>query len=122
VCLALALPLLTAGAAQAISGYSSATPAVAAQYPDSSSSQLGPKPVFSDLGQAITRRRKILRNPQVRAQVQAEDKMIAKQTTHAIATTAGLAPSQSGSIVLLIAGVGVVALGVILRWRRGTQN
>ena len=124
VCLAVALPLMTAGPALAISGYGSNTPAVAAQYPDSSASQLGPKPVISDLGQAITRTRKILRNPnpKVRAHVRAENQVIARKTMQAIATAAGLAPPQSGSIALLIAGVGVVALGVVLRWRRGTQN
>jgi hypothetical protein len=121
VCLAVALPLMTASGALALSGYGSDTPAVAAQYPDSSASQLGPKPVFSNLGQAITHTRKILRNPQVRAHVQAEDEVIARKTTHAITTTAGLTPPQSGSIALLIAGAVVVALGVLLRWRRGTQ-
>ena len=122
VCLAVALPLFTAGAAQALSGYGSDTPAVAAQYPDSSASQLAPKPAFSNLGQAITHTRKILRNPQVRAQMAGEDAVIAQKATRAIATTAGLAPSQSGSIALLIAGVGVVALGLVLRWRRGPQT
>ena len=134
VCLATALPLLAAGAAHAISGYGSDTPAVAAQYPDSSASQLGPTPVLSDLGQAITRspgggllatgtrKEVVLRDPKVRAQVRAEGTVIARKTTHAIATTAGLNPPQSGSIVLLIAGGGVVALGVFLRWRRGTQS
>jgi hypothetical protein len=115
---------MTAGPALAISGYASNTPAVAAQYPDSSASQLGPKPVISDLGQAITRTRKMLRDPdpKVRAHVRAENQVIVRKTTQAIATAAGLAPPQSGSIALLIAGVGVVALGVVLRWRRGTQN
>ena len=121
VCLAAAVPLMTAGAAQALSGYSSDTPAVAAQYPDSDASQLGPKPVFSNLGQAITHTRKILRNPQVRARVRDEDAVIARKTIHAIETTAGLTPPQSGSIALLTAGVGVVALGIFLRWRRGTE-
>jgi hypothetical protein len=113
---------MTAGAAQALSGYSSDTPAVAAQYPDSSASQLGPTPAFSDLDQAITRTRKILRDPQVRAKVRAEDAVIARKTTHAIASTAGLGAPQSGSIALLIAGMGVVALGIFLRWRRGTEH
>ena len=122
VCLAIALPLMTASAALAISGYSSDTPAVAAQYPDSSASQLGPTPVFSDLGQAIASTRKIMQDPRVRAQVRAADEVIAQKTRHAITTTAGLAPPQSGSIALLIAGMGVVALGIFLRWRRGTQN
>ena len=121
VCLAVALLLMTAGAARAISGYGSDTPAVAAQYPDSRAGHLGPKPAFSSLGQAITRTRKMLRDPQVSAQVKAADKVIARETTQAIATSAGLAPLQSSSIALLIAGVGVVALGVFLRWRRGTQ-
>ena len=122
VCLAVALPLFTASAAHALSGYGSNAPAVVAQYPDSSASQLAPKPAVSNLGQAIARKRAVLRDPRVRAQVADQDAVIAQKATRAIATTAGLAPSQSGSIALLIAGVGVVALGLLLRWRRGLQN
>lgn len=122
VCLAVALHLTTADTALAISGYGSNAPAVAAQYPDSGASALGPTPTVSTLGTAITRTRKMLRDPRVRAQVRIADAVIARKTTSAIATAAGLAPPQSGSIALLIAGVGVVGLGVVLRWRRGTQN
>jgi hypothetical protein len=121
-CLAVALLLATAGAARAISGYSTGGPAVAAQYPDSGTlRQSGPKPVFSDLGEVTVHIRTMLRNstPEARRQVRAKERSIVRKTTHAIATAAGLDPSQSGSIALLAAAMGVIVIGGFLRWRRG---
>lgn len=123
VCLAVALLVMTAGNALAISGYSSNSPAVAAQYPDSSTLRhLGTKPVFSDLDDVVAHTRRLLRNPKVAAQVRAKERVIARKTTHAIATAAGLEPPQSGSIALLVAGMGVITLGGFLRWRRGAAE
>jgi hypothetical protein len=119
-CLAVGLLLMTPGAAHGISGYSSNVPAVAAQYPDSPAlSPLTPQPVVSNLAQVTVRTRKTLRSPKVKAQVRTKERVIARKTTHAIATAAGLGAPQSGSIALLVAGIGVVALGAFLRWRRG---
>lgn len=123
LCLAGAPLLMAPGDALAISGYSSNTPAVAAQYPDSNELRsVGPKPVFSDLDAVIAHTRALLRNPKVRAQVRAKERVIARKTTHAIATAAGLEPPQSGSIALLVAGMGVITLGSFLRWRRGVAE
>lgn len=111
------LLLVTSGLALGISGFAANEPAVDAQYPDAVGAKLGPKPVVSNLVDidrvTVQAKRK---DP---ARWHAIQREIVRKTTRALTTAAGLAPRETGSIVLLIAGMAVMLAGIFLRWRRG---
>ncbi len=120
VCLAVGLLLVTSGLALGISGFAANEPAVDAQYPDAVGAKLGPKSVVSSLVDidrvTVQAKRK---DP---ARWHAIQREIIRKTTRALTSAAGLAPRETGSIVLLIAGIAVILVGVILRWRRGVTE
>jgi hypothetical protein len=119
VCLAIFLPLMAAGPAEALSGYATDQPAVNAQYPDlfTGGSQGGGDAdgTLRSL-MAMSRRASSPKAAARRRQVQ---RRINRQARGALSSAAGLTPTQSGSLVLLIGAALVMSVGGILRWRRG---
>ena len=120
VCLAVGLSLTTTGAALGISAFATPGPAVRAQYPDSAGSLGGGSPpVVSNLASLMRLTREAQRNPKTAARLHAQEQQIAQKAAHAVMTAGGIDARQSGSIVLLIVGIGVLSVGGVLRWRRG---
>jgi hypothetical protein len=128
LCLAVGLLLISTGTALGLSGFASNGPAVRAQYPDAPDLQgAGPQPVVSSLGNVIyvTRkaernlRREAARNPKAAAQQRVIEQKVTRMAIGALSSVAGLGASQSGSIALLVAGIVVLSVGGVLRWRRG---
>ena len=120
LCLAVGLLLVTAGTALGISGFASPGPAVRAQYPDASGLQgPGPQPVISSLGSLMHVTRDIDRNPKARARSRAKEQGYNRKAKRAVLSAAvGGDARQSGSIALLLAGIAVLSVGGVLRWRR----
>ena len=96
-------------------------PSVRAQYPDSGGPP-GQPPVVSSLGSLMHLTRQIDRDPNAAARLRASEREIGREATRALLTTAGIDPRQSGSIVLLMAAIGVLSVGGVLRWHRGRAN
>jgi hypothetical protein len=120
LCLAVGLLLISTGTALGISGFASNEPAVRAQYPDATDLQgAGTKPVVSSLGNVIYMTREAARNPKVAARQRVIEQNITRMSIGALSSVAGLDARQSGSIALLIAGIVVLSVGGVLRWRRG---
>lgn len=121
LCLAVGLLLVTAGTALGISGFASPGPAVRAQYPDASGLQgSGPQPVISSLGSLMRVTRDIDRNPKAAARSRAKEQGYTRKATRAVMSASVVGDArQSASIALLIAGIAVLSVGGVLRWRRG---
>jgi hypothetical protein len=113
LCIGIGLLLALPGTALAISGYASGSTAVAAQYPDSTAAQgAGAKPAISDLAQVTQATR--LSDPTT-------PRTVVHQELDAISSGEGNL-AQKGSIALLIASLGVVVVGGVLRWRRVDED
>jgi hypothetical protein len=121
LCLAVLLSLVAASPALALSGYATDQPAVNAQYPDATTtgSPGGGGGSVGSLGTLMRSRHRRASTPKAAARQRKVERKIVRRATGALASAAGLAPSQSGSLVLLLGAVGVVTLGGVLRWRRG---
>ncbi len=118
LCLAVFLPLVAAAPAVALSGYASGQSPVNAQYPDANTggyqgSQGG------TLRSLMASRHRRASSPKAAARQRQLQRRIVHQENGALASAAGLTPSQSGSLVLLFGAVLVVSVGGVLRWRRG---
>jgi hypothetical protein len=121
LCLAVGLLLVTAGTALGISGFASPGPAARAQYPDAPGLQgPGPQPAISSLGSLMRVTRDIEREPKkVAARWRAKERADTRKATKAVLSAAvGGDARQSGSIALLLAGIAVLSVGGVLRWRR----
>lgn len=121
LCLAVFLPLVAASPALALSGYATDQPPVNAQYPDvtTKGSEAGGGGELTSLSKLMTSRHRRARTPKAAARQRIVERRIARRATGALASAAGLAPSQSTSLILLLGAVGVVSIGGVLRWRRG---
>jgi hypothetical protein len=120
MCLAVGLLLVSTGAALGISAFATPGPAVRAQYPDSTGSLGGGSPpVVSNLASLMRLTREAHRDPKAAARLRVEERQAAQKATHAVMTAGGMDARQSGSIALLIVGLGVLSVGGVLRWRRG---
>jgi hypothetical protein len=124
LCLTVGLLLVTAGTALAISGFTSDEPAVRAQYPDATGlPQTGQAPAISNLEDVIRLTHSIdRRDPQVAAKLRAVTPAIRHKVKAALSTAPTLNTQQSGSIALLVIGIAVLAVGGVLRWRRGQMG
>ena len=114
MCLGIGLLLAMPGTAWGISGFAGGGTAVSAQYPDSAAAQSkGPNAEISDLDQvmhAIDSSRASDSDP-----LQA----LLPREIQAVSSGAGANLTRTGSIALLVAAIGVVLVGGVLRWRRG---
>jgi hypothetical protein len=120
LCVCLALVLVAPGPALALSGFDTNQPAVRAQYPDAAAPPAtGPPPVVSNLGDVIMVTRKAQHGRKRAVQWHAQQHRIARKATAALSSSVGLGPPQSGSVALLIAGMVVLSVAGVLRWRRG---
>jgi hypothetical protein len=120
LCLAAGLLLVTAGTALGISGFASPGPAVRAQYPDATGPQ-GPGPLISSLGSVMRVTRDIDRDqdPKVAARRRAIEQEDTRKAKSAVLSASVVGDArQSGSIALLLAGIAVLSVGGVLRWRR----
>lgn len=122
LCLAMGLVLTAAGTGLAISGLASDGPAVRAQYPDADALAPGAGqngPAVSSLADIVRARAQLLRNPRAAARRRLQEASIDRRITAALPSPTGLGVGDSGSIPLLMIGIAVLAVGGVLRWRRG---
>lgn len=119
LCLGTGLLLAVPQTAWAISGYASGSTAVAAQYPDSSAALLGPAPDISDIDQVarVTRSLRLSDSPKIQA---IRRNVVHRELQAVMSGERDLA--QTGSIALLLAAIGVVSVGGVLRWRRADEE
>jgi hypothetical protein len=120
LCLAVLAPLVAAAPAMALSGYASGQLPVNAQYPDADNNgsvEQGGAPLGT-LSLLMTATQRQARTPRARARQRQFHRRIVRQESAALASAAGLTPSQSGSLVLLFGAILVVSVGGVLRWRR----
>lgn len=119
LCLAVLLPLVAAAPAMALSGYASGQSPVNAQYPDADTGSLAPGGVaVGTLRLLMTATHRQAHSPRAAARQRQIQRRIVRQERGALASAAGLTPSQSGSLVLLFGAILVVSVGAVLRWRR----
>jgi hypothetical protein len=57
-------------------------------------------------------------SPRAAARQRQVQRRIVREASGALSSAAGLTPTQSGSLVLLLGAVLVVSVGGVLRWRR----
>jgi hypothetical protein len=123
LCLAIALPLVQAGPALALSGYASDKPAVNAQYPDAGGldsdgpgggSVITLGSLMHSKAQSTNRPRAVAVQRKVRRAIQQQ----AKPQRATLSSATSLGPTQSASFVLLLGAIGVASVASILRWRR----
>lgn len=120
-CLAAGALFSASGTGLAISGFASPGPAVRAQYPDAK--DLAPNPERSDeAAEPVTltdlieeRAAEMKRTPQLRA----DAARVERELQAALSTPSRAGVREYGSIPLLVAGIGLLALGSFLRARRG---
>ncbi len=119
LCLAVGLLLMTAGTALGISGFATPETAVRAQYPDAPGASRA-KPVVSSLDDImrVTRKAARDRDPTAARRFREAEHVIALKARSAVLSSAGIDTRQSGSIALLAAGIAVLSVGGVLRWRR----
>lgn len=112
---------MAASPALALSGYAIDQPPVNAQYPDvtTNDSGAGGGVELTSLSKLMTSRIRRASSPKAAARQRIVERRIARRATGALASAAGIPPSQSASLVLLLGAVGVVSIGGVLRWRRG---
>ena len=103
------------GTAWGISGFASGGTAVGAQYPDSAAAQSGsPKPEITDLAEVTNATRSSrLSDPA------AWQALVPRELQAVSSGAAAASLSRTGSIALLVAAIGVILVGGVVRWRRG---
>ena len=115
MCLCIGVLLAMPGTAWGISGFASGGTAVGAQYPDSAAAQSGsPKPEITDLAEVTSATRSSrLSDPD------AWQALVPRELQAASTGAAAASLSRTGSIALLVAAIGVLLVGGVLRWQRG---
>jgi hypothetical protein len=118
--------LLTAtGTGLAISGLATNGPAVRAQYPDAA--ELAPDGKLTtnaapSLMDIVKERRAIERSGKAGTKTRAVERKLERRVAAALPGPNRMGVGESASIPLLMVGIGVLAVGGILRWRRGAAQ
>jgi hypothetical protein len=122
-CLAVGILLTATGTGLAISGFATSGPAVRAQYPDAADltadGKLNAAPSLMDL---VKDRRAIERSGTARTNRRAAERRLERRVAAALASPSRMGVGETASMPLLILGIGVLAMGAILRWRRGAAQ
>jgi hypothetical protein len=104
----------------AISGFASDEPAVRAQYPDSVGGQQQER--ISTLENVVQATRGVARGRAAAAQMHATERRVAREVAVSKVGAVRLDMRDSSSIALLLASIGVLAVGGVLRWRKGQHG
>ena len=124
-CLAVGILLTATGTGLAISGFATSGPAVRAQYPDAA--ELSPDGKLTtnaapSLMDIIKERRAIERSGKAGINKRAVERKLERRVAAALPGPNRMGVGESASIPLLMIGIGVLAVGGILRWRRGAAQ
>ena len=124
-CLAVGILLTATGTGLAISGFATSGPAVRAQYPDAAELAPDGKLITSQapsLMDIAMEGRAIDHSGRAAVKRRATERKLERRVAAALPSTSRMGVGESASIPLLMVGIGVLAVGGILRWRRGAAQ